>query len=223
MEGPILSDKKKSKRKIEDVMREFNDLLEHAIILFDEGIDLLCDGKQAEFDKKVAEIIQDEKKADRLKDELVQLFMERETMAFSRSDRLELLEVMDTVFDKIEYCVRMVEAHPMDPYTREPAAKHLQQFSHDIEEIVKALVGAVNMAEDDLQKTIEATRLIEELRRHARDHSFNVIEDILQGDYTDLEKMLLSTTTEYMIDIMDTAEEAGDFLRKIAIKYLVLA
>ena len=39
MEGCKLSDKKKPKRKIEEIMREFNNLLAHAIILFDEGID----------------------------------------------------------------------------------------------------------------------------------------------------------------------------------------
>jgi len=203
-------------------MQEFNNLLSHAVILFDESIDLLCDGNQTEFDKKVTEIIAVEKKADRLKDELIELFMKRETMAFSRGDRIELLEHIDIVFDQIEYAIRMIETHPIEPYTKTPIKTHLQQFSHDIEEIVKTLAGAVNMAEEDLPKAIQATRMIEDLRRHTRDHYFEIIEDILKGDYADIEKMLLSSGTEYMIKIIDSAEEASDFLRMLAIKYLVL-
>jgi len=216
-----MRDKKKPKRKIEDIMREFNDLLKHGIELFDQGIDLLCDGKFKEFHKIVDEIITVEKKADRLKDELIEKFMKREAMAFSRGDRIELIEKIDIVHDCIEYAARTIQTHPIKSY--DPITVPFKQFTHDLAEVVKALAGAVMLAEDDLHKTIEATRMIESLRRSARDHSFEIMAEILKSELSTLDKVLLYSTIEYMLDILDRAEEASDFLRTIAIKYLVIS
>jgi predicted phosphate transport protein (TIGR00153 family) len=216
-----MSDKKKSKPKIEDIMREYNDLLIQGIELFDQGIDLLCDHKIPEFNKVVDEIIAVEKKADRVKDQLIEEFMKRETMAFSRMDRIELLEKIDVVHDLIEYTARTIQTHPIKSY--EPVSTHFKQFTNDLIEVVKALAGAVNLAEDDLQKTIEATRMIEELRRAARNHSFEMMRDILKAELLPLDKFLFYSSTEYMLSILDCAEEASDFLRTIAIKYLVIS
>ncbi|NVM53783.1 MAG: DUF47 family protein [Candidatus Helarchaeota archaeon] len=213
---------KKEKRKLEDVMREFNALLVEGITVFKEAIHFLCDNKHSEFNKKVKLIIEVEKKADRLKEELIEKFIKRETLAFSRADRIELIERIDIVLDRIEYATRTIQTHSTLIKDYSIVADHFKKFTNDLAEAVKTLSNAIDVAEDDLQKAIEATKLVEELRRHARNHSFEIMEDIIKGKVDNPEKMLLYTSTEYLIAILDESEETSDFLRKIAIKYLVL-
>jgi hypothetical protein len=93
----------------------------------------------------------------------------------------------------------------------------------DLTEVVKTLSGAIDLAEVDLRKAIEATKLVETLRHAARDHIFNMMENIIKGDFKNPEKMLLYTNIEYLLAILDKAEETSDLLRMFAIKYLVLS
>lgn len=214
------SDKKK--RKLEDVMREFNHLLVEAVTLFNEGIHLLCDNKDDKFKEKVKEIIKVENKADRLKEELIEKFLKRETMAFTRADRIKLVEEIDIVLDQIEYCARTIQTHIGLVADYGPVAKHFKKFTNDLTEVIKTLSSAIDTAEVDLLKTIEGTKLVEKLRRHARNNSFQIMADIINGNFKNPQKMLLYTTTEYLLHILDRAEQTSDYLRMIAIKYMVL-
>ncbi|MFX1293856.1 MAG: DUF47 domain-containing protein [Promethearchaeota archaeon] len=212
---------KDKKSRIEDIMYDYNQTMVEAITVFNEAIHLLSDDKIEEFESKVKEITQIEAKSDRLKEKLIELFIKRETMAFSRADRIDLVDEIDYILDRIEYCARTIQTHPIKTYA--PIAKDFKKYSNDLAEIVKTLSGAINMAETDLKKAIEATKLIESLRRSARSHSFEIMKDILKFEFSNLEKILLYTTTKYLLGILDKAEEVSDFLRKIAIKYLVLS
>lgn len=211
---------KKKKSKIEELMQEFNQLLVTGITIFDEAIHFLADDNFAEFDKKVEEIIAVEKKGDRLKDDLISEFIKRETMAFSRADRIDLIEAIDNVHDRIEYCARTIKTHHIKSY--EPVSTHFKKYSNDLAEVIKTLSGAVEIAEEDLEKTIEATRLVESLRRSARNHSFEIMDAIVQYKFEATEKILLYNTVTNLLKILDEAEQTSDFLRKIAIKYLVV-
>ncbi|MHA1264675.1 MAG: DUF47 domain-containing protein [Candidatus Helarchaeota archaeon] len=212
----------KQKRKVEEIMKEYNSLLVSGITRFNEAIVNLCNNKPAEFDKALEAIIQIEKHADRLKDELIEKFIKRETMAFSRGDRIQLIERIDIVLDKIEYCARMIQAHMKLIKNYGAVAEEFKKYTKDLVEVVKTLSSAIDATEEDLQKAIEGTRLVEELRRHARAHSFQIMALIMEQELPDIVKMLLYTEMEYMLSILDEAEESSDFLRMIAIKYLVL-
>ena len=61
--------------------------------------------------EKVKEIIAIEQNADRLKEELIEKFIKRESMAFSRDDRINLIEEIDITLDNIEYCARTIQTH----------------------------------------------------------------------------------------------------------------
>jgi predicted phosphate transport protein (TIGR00153 family) len=211
-----------SKRKVEDVMRELNALLVEGITVFNDAIYVLCDKPDA-FSQNVAEIIKIEDKADHLKEELIELFIKRETMAFSRTDRIQLIESIDIIFDNIEYCARTMQTHAMLIKDYSPIATDFKKYVKDLTEVVKTLSGAIDLAEVDLRKAIEATKLVETLRQAARDQIFNMMENIIKGDFKNPEKMLLYTNIEYLLAILDKAEETSDLLRMFAIKYLVLS
>ena len=211
-----------SKRKIEDIMREFNSLLVEGILNFNKAIYSLCDNKLDKFNEKVERIIQIEKKADRLKEELIEKFIKRETMAFSRGDRIQLIEAIDIILDSIEYCARIMQVHANIIKDYSPVAIDFKKYVNDLAEVVKTLSSAIDLAEEDLEKTIEATKLIESLRRDARNHSFHVLSGIVKGDFKSTEKMLLYRNVECLLAILEKSEETSDFLRTLSIKYLVL-
>jgi len=212
----------KPKRKIEDVMKEFNGLLVKSITTFNDAINVLCDNKHKEYNEKVKEIIAIEQNADRLKEELIEKFIKRESMAFSRDDRINLIEEIDITLDNIEYCARTIQTHTTIIEDYSPVASHFKKYTKDLTEMIKTLSSAIDMAEEDLLKTIEGTKLVEELRRQARNQSFQIMTDIIKGKFDNPQKMLLYTETEYLLHILDRAEETSDYLRRMAIKYLVL-
>lgn len=211
-----------SKRKLEDIMKEYNGLLVQGITVFNDAINVLCDNKHKEYDEKVKEIIDIERKSDRLKEELTEKFIRRETMAFSRGDRIHLIEEIDITLDNIEYCARTIQTHKNIIEDYSPVATHFKRFAKDLTEMIKTLSSAIDIAENDLLKTIEGTKLVEDLRRQARNQSFQMMADIINGKIDNPQKMLLYTETEYLLHILDRAEVTSDFLRRIAIKYLVL-
>ncbi len=212
----------KPQKKLEEVMKEFNGLLVEAITVFADAIHVLCDNKPEKFKEKVKEIIAIEKKADVLKEDLIERFIRRESMAFSRGDRISLIEEIDVTLDNIEYCARTIQTHINIITDYSQVASHFKKYTKDLAEMVKTLSNAINDAEDDLRKTIEGTKLVEELRRQARNHSFRIMTDIIKGKFDNPQKMLLYTETEYLLNILDRAEETSDFLRRMAIKYMVL-
>ena len=203
-------------------MREFNDTLVEGISVFKDAIFSLADNKRKEFNNGVAKVLKIEEKADLLKDDLIEKFIKRETMAFSRSDRIQLIESVDIIFDHLEYCARTIQVHSALIKDYASIAGPFKKFATDLMEIVKRLSTALNTAEEDLEKTIQITREVEKSREAAKDLIFQVMKEILASEYEVTEKFLLYRSVEYLLAILEKAEETSDFLRMLAIKYLVL-
>ena len=210
------------KRKIEDIMREFSETLVEGISVFKDAIFSLVDNKRKEFNSNVTKVLKAEEKADLLKDELIEKFLKRETMAFSRSDRIQLIENVDIIFDHIEYCTRAIQVHSSLIKDYAPIAAPFKKFTTDLMEIIKTLSTAINTAEEDLEKTIQITKEVEKSREQAKDQVFQMMKEIITSDYEVSEKFLLYRSMEYLLSILEKTEETSDFLRMLAIKYLVL-
>lgn len=211
-----------SKRKIEEVMREFNETLVEGITILKDAILNLIDNKRNEFNNSVTKVLKTEEKADLLKEELIEKFLKRETMAFSRSDRIQLIEEVDIIFDHIEHSARSIQVHSSYIEDYSPVAASLKKFTTDLMEIITTLSIAINTAEEDLEKTIQITKEVEKNRGHAKDKVFQLMKEILSSDYDETEKFLLYRSVEYLLAILEKAEETSDLLRTLAIKYLVL-
>jgi predicted phosphate transport protein (TIGR00153 family) len=211
-----------SKRRLEDIMREFSDTLVEGILVLKDAIFNLSDDRREEFNNKVTEMIEIENKADRLKDELIEKFLKREAMAFSRSDRIQLIENIDMIFDNMEYCARTIQIHSFLIKDYSILASSFKKYTNDLTEIIKIFSTAVNTAEENLEKVIELTREIEKLRQEAKEQIYQMMKDIVMSDYKTLEKLLLYRSTECLLAILEKTEETSDLLRMIAVKYLVL-
>ena len=210
------------KRKIEDIMREFNETLVEGILVFKDAIFSLCDNKRKEFNNSVTKVLKTEEKADLLKEELIEKFLKRETMAFSRSDRIQLIEEIDIIFDHIEYCIRSIQVHSSAIKDYATIAAPFKKFTTDLMEIIKTLSTAMNTAEEDLENAIQITKQVEKKRDVAKDQIFQMMKDIITSDYEIADKFLLYRSIEYLLTILEKTEETSDFLRTLAIKYLVL-
>lgn len=203
-------------------MREFNETLVEGITVLKDAILSLVDNKRKEFNNNVTKVLKAEGKADLLKEELIEKFLKRETMAFSRSDRIQLIEEVDIIFDHIEYSARAIQVHSSYIEDYMPVATSLKQFTTELMEIITSLSIAINTAEEDLQKTIQMTKEVEKSREHAKDKVFQLMKEILASDYDETTKFLLYRSVEYLLAILEKAEEVSDNLRTLAIKYLVL-
>jgi uncharacterized protein Yka (UPF0111/DUF47 family) len=211
-----------SKRKLEDIMREFSSTLVDGVLVFKDAIFNLVDNKKEEFDKNTTQIIEYEDKADRLKEKLIEKFLKKETMAFSRSDRIQLIESIDIIMNNIEYCVRAIQTHSYLIKDYSPLSASLKNYITDLIKVVKTLSSAIDMAEENLEKTIEITNQVKIHREKARDEIFHIMKEIILSDYETSEKILLYMTIKYLLDILEKAEETSGYLRVLAIKYLVI-
>ena len=82
------------------------------------------------------------------------------------------------------------------------------------------LQDAVKYLFKDFKKSIKMTRELDIEREKARDIQFQLLRKLCsKSDYKPHEVMLFHIASEKILDVAVQAEEAGDFIRELAVKY----
>ncbi|MFW9853340.1 MAG: DUF47 domain-containing protein [Candidatus Thorarchaeota archaeon] len=212
----IFSRKKKEKSlrelfiEVSALTKEAFESMKDAVLDYVEGNFLLA---QEDADKT----IQLEKKQDRVKEEIFERIFSRETMVFSRSDRILIVENIDKITDKIEIVVRKLLLHQIN--IKEPlqdGIKELALLNTQIGEKVHALVLSVL---DDFEEARKYITQITDLRRKVREKQWELqkMNYFFQDDFMDFR--YTETLIKYLMEAADRAEVLADRVFVLINKY----
>jgi predicted phosphate transport protein (TIGR00153 family) len=174
------------------------------------------DGKMKNLEDLQNEIISLERKADSVKEELYEkIFSKRAYLPQQTQERYQLVQHMDSVVDAAEEAVRMMlvgrDYKPPEELT-------------DIAEkswiCTDLLQDAVKYLFTDFKKSVDITIKIDRVREEARDLHYKLLENLFNDKkYEAKEVSMFRAVSERLILVAIRAEDTGDFIRTIVLKY----
>jgi len=207
--------RKKNVKSMRDLFIETSSLTKDAFETMRNAVLAYVEGN---FDlaKKEADItIATEKKQDRVKEEVFARMFSRETMVFSRADRILIIENIDKITDKIEIVVRKLLLYQVDiKDSLKEEIKELAELNNQIGKEVHEMVIAVL---DDFEKARVHITEITNLRRNVREKQWKLQK--MNYDYHDIQEDFLAFRyTETLIKyLMETADRAEIFADRVFI------
>ena len=212
-----ISIKKKKKPKLQELFVENCLFVEEAFYSMEKAIEAYLDGDFDQAIEKTNETIEIEKKQDRSREEIIGRLFSRETMVFSRSDRLSIIESLDRIADKIEIALKNLIIHRCDISSelKEGIIK-ITKLNSKIGKEVKELVIAIF---EDFSKGKEHVDEITNLRREVRTIHWALLEKnySVNQDYKDFN--LQETLIKNLGKVADRAEEFADQIYNLLCKY----
>jgi predicted phosphate transport protein (TIGR00153 family) len=183
----------------------------------------LCVGAKEwiEGDIKVLEEIKDEiikleRDMDAKKEELIENVLAKHAyLPQHTQERHKLIRLMDSVIDTSEHAVRVmwIGRKMKPPEDLEDLAKLVWKCTDSLQDAVKYLYS-------DFEKCVEYTRKVDKIREEARDLQFKIIEELFtESKYEAHEIHLFSEVSHWIVKVAVQAEDTGDFLRELAVKY----
>ncbi len=207
--------RKKNVKSMRDLFIETSSLTKCAFETMRNAVLAYVEGN---FDlaKKEADItIATEKKQDRVKEEVFARMFSRETMVFSRADRIQIIENIDKITDKIEIVVRKLLLYQVD--IKAPLKEEIKELAELNNQIGKEVHEMVIAVLDDFEKARVHITEITNLRRNVREKQWKLQK--MNYDYHDIQEDFLAFRyTETLIKyLMETADRAEIFADRVFI------
>ena len=207
---------KEKKNELDEVNKEFLAETLNASALLHEALSTFTNDKLKK--ETLQGVIKAEKKSDEIKDEYTKvLFRDKRALPFLVEDRYNILMMIDTVNDKMEFFARFLEVYPFKLY-KEIKAEFTKLYSA-CSQAVEELVNCAILIETDFDGAFKKTFEIEEKKREARTAKFNLLGKLYKMTDDPTKVYLTSKLVTYIYDIVSWAEETSDYLRGLIIKY----
>ena len=207
---------KEKKNELDEINKEFLAETLNASALLYEALSTFSNDKLKK--ESLQGVIQAEKKCDEIKDEYTKvLFRDKRALPFLVEDRYNILMMIDTVNDKMEFFSRFLEVYPFKLY-KEIKAEFTKLYSA-CSQAVAELVNCAILIETDFDGAFKKTFEIEEKKREARKAKFNLLGKVYKMKDDPTKVYLTSKLVTYIYDIVSWVEETSDYLRGLIIKY----
>jgi predicted phosphate transport protein (TIGR00153 family) len=208
---------KDKKSQLLNVASEFNNEVLNGSLLLHECINDLIEGKLSK--KKLADVVECEHKADRVKENYINLlYKDKRALPFLIEDRYRLIKYLDIVSDNSEELARGLAVFPFDLF--DDIKTEMKKLNDLYQETIDTLVDTVNLMETDFSTAYQKTFHIEILKRAAREKKYNILGIIYpKGQEKSLRVYLTSKICIKLFDMIVRAEEISDFLRSLIVKY----
>jgi predicted phosphate transport protein (TIGR00153 family) len=211
--------RKKDGKSLSELFVECSQLTKEAFETMKNAVLAYVKGDFASAEQEADKTILLEKQQDRVKEKLFERMFTRETMVFSRSDRIQIIENIDKITDKIEIVVRKLLLYQVD--IKEPlqkGIKEIAELNYQIGEKVHEML--INVLED-FNKTKPYITQITDLRRKVREKQWELQkmnylfqEDFMAFRYTE-------TLIKYLMEAADRAEIFADRILVLIYKYAI--
>ena len=163
-------------------------------------------------------VIQAEKRCDEIKEEYIRiLFKDKRALPFLVEDRYNILMMIDTANDRMEFFSRFLKVYPFKLYKE--IKDEFSSLCRSCAQSVEQLVNCATLIETDFEGAYKITFEIEETKRQARAAKFNLLEKVYKMTDNPTKVYLTSKLVTYMYDIVGWVEETSDYLRGLIIKY----
>jgi len=174
------------------------------------------DGKTDVLEEIKDEIIRVERNMDAKKEELIENVLAKHAyLPQHTQERHKLIRLMDSVIDTAEHAVRVmwIGRNMKPPEGIAKLAKLVWKCTDLLQDAVKYLYS-------DFEKCVEYTRKVDKVREEARDLQFKILEELYtDSKYKPQEVHLFSEASHWIVKVAVQAEDTGDFLRELAVKY----
>ena len=162
------------------------------------------------------EVIELERNMDMKKEELIENVLAKHAyLPQHTQERHKLIRLMDSVIDTTEHAVRVMWiGRKMKP------PKDIEKLAKMCWKCTDLLQDAVKYLYSDFEKCVDYTRKVDKVREEARDLQFKIIEELYtESKYPAHEIHLFSEASYWIVKVAVQAEDTGDFLRELAVKY----
>jgi len=207
---------KEKKNELDEVNKEFLAETLNGSAFLHEALSTFVDGK---LKKEALEgVIKVEKRCDVLKEKYVQvLYKDKKALPFLVEDRYNILMMIDSVNDKMEFFSRFLGVYPFKLYTE--IKEEFKGLYSACSRAVEVLVDCTILMETDFDEAYKKTFEIEERKREARTAKFNLLGKLYKMTDNPTKVYLTSKLVTYMYEIVSWVEETSDYLRGLIIKY----
>lgn len=100
---------------LQELFNIMANLTEKALNSMSTAVSAFCQGNNKDMNLNIDETIKTEKAQDRVREDIMLRLFGRETMTFSRMDRLRIVSKLDGIVDKAESVVRKLRMHKPEP------------------------------------------------------------------------------------------------------------
>jgi len=202
--------------ELDEVNKEFLAETLNGSALLHEALSTFVDGKLKI--ESLEGVIKVEKKCDGLKEKYVQvLYRDKRALPFLVEDRYNILMMIDSVNDKMEFFSRFLGVYPFKLYKE--IKDEFKNLYSACSQAVEELVNCAILIETDFNSAYKKTFEIEERKREARTAKFNLLKKLYKMSDDPIKVYLTSKLVTYMYDIISWVEETSDYLRGLIIKY----
>lgn len=174
------------------------------------------EGKKEVLEELQAEIIELEREMDEVKEDLVENILTKSAFLPQQAlERHTLIKALDKVIDAAENAIRVILMG-----TKMKPPSEIRELGKKIWRCTDLVQDAVKYLFTDFSKAIESTRKLDGVREEARDVQFELLGKLYNNpDFRPNEIVLFQTVSERMVAVAVKAEDAGDFIRELAMKY----
>jgi uncharacterized protein Yka (UPF0111/DUF47 family) len=207
---------KDKKNELVEVNKEFLAETLNGTALLHEALSTFIEDKLKK--DSIEGIILAERKCDELKEKYTQvLFRDKRALPFLVEDRYNILMMIDSVNDKMEFFARFLDVYPFKLY--EEIKEEFKALCSACSQGVEQLVDTAVLIETNFDGAYKKTFEIEERKREARTAKFNLLGKLYKMKDDPTKVYLTSKLVTYMYDIISWVEETSDYLRGLIIRY----
>ncbi|MFW9910753.1 MAG: DUF47 domain-containing protein [Candidatus Thorarchaeota archaeon] len=207
---------KKLQKRADELLLEISKGLQSASAKLCVGTKKWVDGDIEILEEIKNEIIELERKMDVKKEELIENVLAKHAyLPQHTQERHTLVRLMDSVIDTCEHAVRIMWlGKKMKP------PKDIEKLGKMCWTCTDLLQDAVKYLYSDFEKCVEYTRKVDRTREETRNLQFKILEDLYQEKkYPVHEIHLFAEAAHWIVKVAVQAEDTGDFLRELAVRY----
>lgn len=202
---------------LQELFNIMANLTEKALNSMSTAVSAFCQGNNKDMNLNIDETIKTEKAQDRVREDIMLRLFGRETMTFSRMDRLKIVSKLDGIVDKAESVVRKLRMHKPEPIKElYEGIKWLGMEAASIGQYLKELIIAIF---EDFDKGKELIIKIEDIRREVRNREYELLTKLyeLQPEYADF--IFLGGLIDNLTGISNVVEDFSDEIYSLICKY----
>ncbi len=208
---------KKNKPSLYDLFQEDAEITAKALYQLSDAIHAFSEDDFESMKKYSEETIAMEKRQDRLSETIFERMFGKETMVFSRPDRIFIVKELDKIVDRAEFAVRKMLLFRPKP------DKAINSILDEISSLIKNIGAQVEQMVIEVFNDFEAAKKtiiqIEDFRREVRRLNWNGLEKIFSSNLDPIEFRFYETIFMQIAKVADTAEQFADSIFELICKY----
>ncbi|MHA2066764.1 MAG: DUF47 domain-containing protein [Candidatus Thorarchaeota archaeon] len=203
-------------KRADEILWKLSKALQSARAKLCVSTKVCTEGEYDKLEELKNEIITLERESDVLKDELVEEILTKHAyLPQQTQERHQLVKIMDAIIDACEDAVRVIALG----YGRKPP-EEMAQLGKQVWICTDLLQDAVKFLFKDFTKSVEITNKLTIEREVARNIHFDYMKKLFSESNYDKEELLLfHEAFKRVLDVGNLAEDAGDYIRELAVKY----